>query len=636
MKNKIISAEEAARLVLDGDVVTTGGFVGIGFPEELAIAIEAKYLRTGSPKNLTLLYAAGQGDGKKRGLNHFSHEGMVRRVVGGHWGLVPKLGEMALENQIEAYNFPQGAISHLFRDIAAGKPGTITKVGLQTFVDPRLEGGKMNEMTQEDLVELITLRGEEYLFYKAFPINVALLRGTTADAYGNITMEKEALVLESLAIAQAVKNSGGIVIVQVERTTVRHQVNPKMVAIPSVLVDAVVVAQPENHHQTFSEVYNPAYTGEITVSNEMIPKMPLNERKVIARRASMFLKINSVVNLGIGMPEGIASVANEENTLEYITPTVEPGAIGGIPAGGLSFGAVTNPHAIITQPSQFDFYDGGGLDQAFLGMAEVDEEGNVNVSRFGKKLAGAGGFINISQNAKAVYFMGTFAARAEVEVRDGAVRVVRESDKTKFVKQVGQITFNGKYARQQGQTVYYITERCVFELRENGLTLIEIANGMDLERDILGNMHFRPQIADDLKPMDARIFKPELMNLRKEEKVSLEDRLLYEAETNTLNLNLEGLSIYTEAELDTIEQFFEQRLSAFGKKVNVIVNYDNFFVSKAVEGRYFAMVKRHNEQYFLSSTRYSTDPFFRRHAGTKFAQINSRLYASGEEAQEHL
>jgi propionate CoA-transferase len=492
----LCSAAEAVARIPDHATVACGGFVGAGHPEALSTAIGRRFLDSAAPRDLTLVYGAGQGDGKSRGLNHLAHPGLLKRVVGGHWGLAPRLGQLALSGAIEAYNFPQGVICQLYRDIAAGRPGCITHVGLDTWVDPTYGGGRLNERTPIGAVERIALGGSDWLWYKAFPIHVGLIRATAADPHGNLIMDDEALIGDVLAIAQAVRNSGGMVIAQVARLLGRSA-QPHSVRVPGMLVDRIVVADPADHAQTFAEQDNPDYYSPAPALVPPPSPLPDDERRIIASRACDELMPGAIANLGIGMPEGIAAIAAERGLLGSVTLTVESGAIGGMPAGGLSFGAARFPHAIIDQPAQFDFYDGGGLDFSALGAAQIDAHGNVNVSRFGDRVPGVGGFVNISQTAKRLVFCCSFTSGGlEVSCDDGQLRIVHEGGFRKFVPVVEQMSFNADRARQRGQQVLYVTERAVFRLGAAGLELIEVAPGIDPVTQVLDLLPFTPRIAN--------------------------------------------------------------------------------------------------------------------------------------------
>ncbi|GKT08154.1 acyl CoA:acetate/3-ketoacid CoA transferase [Desulforhabdus sp. TSK] len=641
-KGKIVTAEEAIELIRDNDTIVTAGFVGVGFAEELAIALKERFLKTGKPRNLTFTYPAGQGDGKSKGLNHIAIEGLVGKIIAGHTGLTPGFGKLINDNKIFAYNIPMGPLTQLFRDIAAHKPGNLTHVGLGTFIDPREEGGKLNDLTKargSDIVTVMTVEGKEYLFYKAFPIHVAFLRGTTADPDGNITMEKECAVLDALAMAQATRNSGGIVIVQVERLARAGTLKAREVIIPGILVDCVVVAKPESHWQTFGEQYSPAFSCELKVPMQAIPPLEMSCRKIVVRRAAFELKPNSVVNLGIGMPEGVSRVANEERILEYATLTTEAGLIGGLPMGGLDFGAGINVDALITENGQFDFYDGGGLDIAFLGMAETDAEGNVNVSKFGPRFTGPGGFIDITQNAKKVCFLGTFTAGGlDLTVRDGNLLIRHEGRQKKFVLKVEQKTFSGKYATMIKQPVLYITERCVFRLCEEGLELIEIAPGIDLETQVLALMDFKPIIRKPPKLMDPRIFllppmgiKDDLLN------IPMEDRFVYRPEDNIFFINLENYYMKTSEEVQQMKKLVGSILEPIGKKVHTIANYDNFNVSPHLVDEYVEMVK-YAASFYESVTRYTTSTFLKMKLGDELQKrgVAPHIYESKDEAHKAL
>ena len=633
---KVISAQEAIAIVHDDDVLATSGYGGNGTPDQLLVALEERYLETGSPRNITLVFAGGQGDGKEKGLNHVGHAGLLKRVIGGHYGLIPRIEKLALDNAIEAYNIPEGVITHLYRDIASGKPGTLSKVGLGTFVDPRIEGGKVNEVSREDIVELVELDGSQSLFYKAFPINVAFIRGTTADPDGNVTMERESLVLENLSMAIAAKNSGGYVICQVERIAQEGSLDSRKVEIPGILVDCVVVAEPQHHMQTYGTQYNPAFSGEVRIPLQMLNPLELDHRKIIARRGALELAPNSVINLGIGLPDCVGAVASEERIQDLITLIVDPGVIGGVPMGGLDFGAAVNCHAVIDHGSQFDFIDGGGLDAAYLGMAEADGRGNVNASRFGRHLSGCGGFINISQNSQKVVFLSTFSSSGlEIEIADGRARVVREGKVAKFVDRVNQITFSGDVASSSGQEILYVTERCVFRLGESGLELTEVAPGIHIDRDILEKLPFEPRVRGPVE-MDPSIFRPEPMGLRERFlDIHIEDRISYDPDTNTLFLNYAGMRVRNEADLAAIKAAVDATLEPLGKRVYAIVNYDRFIADDDIVDQYMDLVKYVEEKYYISVSRYTNSGFLRLKLGKELGKrkVSSRVFETSEEAR---
>ena len=506
MNNKILTALEAVDLIQSGDTVTVAGFVGTGVPDELLDALQKKFSKTQTPQNLCLLFTAGPGDGHEKGLNRIADKKLVKRTIGGHYGLIPRISQLALDNEIEAYNIPQGIISHLYRDIAAGKPGVITKTGLGTFADPRIEGGKVNKKSLEDLIKLIDIQDQEYLFVPSFAINVAILRGSVADPMGNISMRKEALRLDNLAQAMATKNSNGKVIVQVE-SICKELLPSREVEIPSSLVDCIVVAREENHYQTYATLYSPYLDGSQRKEVSHEKSLKLDYKKIIARRAFLDLpETKETINLGIGTPEVIADVAQEEGRISEIILTTEAGVCGGQPAGGLSFGAGVNTDAIICQNQQFDFYDGGGIHTAFLGMAQADGRGDVNVSRFSGRLAGAGGFVNISSSARNLVFCGAFSTGGlNIKVHEGKLKIVNDGKVNKFVKQVEQITFCGALAESANRSVKFVTERAVFVLREGRLHLTEIAPGINIGDEILKKMEFQP-VVEEFTIMNNKIF----------------------------------------------------------------------------------------------------------------------------------
>ncbi len=511
---RVVSFDKAVSYIHDGDTVVIGGSGGgHAIPEALIVALEKRYLSEQKPKNITLLHPVGVGDNISQGVGHLAHPGLVKRIVTGALVNSPAFQDRAEQDTVEAYTLPQGALSQLMREMAAGRPGLFSQVGLHTFVDPRMDGGRQSKSAREDLVELVTVESKEWIFYKPYKVDIAFLRGTTADEEGNVTMEREAIFGEMLSMAQATHRNGGIVMVQVAQVAPRGTLPPKQVKIPGMLVDLIVVDPAQR--QTYLTEYSPAYAGEIKVPIDEITPLQFDARKIIARRAALELSPGAICNLGSGVSTGIATVAAEEGILEQIVLTNEQGLIGGAPSSDA--GAAINFTSIVDQPYQFDFYDGGGLDLAFLSFAQVDPAGNVNVSRFNGRIIGIGGFINISQCAKKVIFSGTFTAGSLDMSWPGGKTVIRKEGRfKKFVSNVEQISYNGLFAEERGQEALYITERAVFTRGKKGLKLIEIAPGIDLDHDILANMDFRPDIAKELKLMDDRIFFDKPMGLERD------------------------------------------------------------------------------------------------------------------------
>lgn len=511
LKANFITAEEAAKKIKDGSTVCTIGMTLVSASESVLKAIEKRFESSGHPANITLVHSCGQSD-RKDGIQHFAHEGLVKRIIGSHWGLQPKWMEMISENKVEAYCLPQGQIAQLYRSMACGLPGKMSKVGLGTFIDPRIESGKMNERTKplEDIVDIIKYDGEEYMFYKQIPLDTVLIRGTVCDESGNLTTTEEAMKLEVLPAVLAAKRYGGRVIAQVKQVVQSGTINPKEVTVPGVFIDDVVVCENplEDHRQTSSWYFDPSYCGQARVPEQNIAPPPFNERKFIARRGTQELYRGAVVNLGTGIPNDmVGKVCNEEKVSDDIMITVESGIYGGVQAGGIDFGVGQNLSAMIGHHEQMDYYNGAGVDITFMGVGELGEDGSVNSTKMGTRCTGAGGFIDITQNAKKVVFLGTFTARgAEYKFDNGKLNIVKEGKIRKMVKQVAQLSFNGPMARKKGQEVVIITERAVFELCEKGVLLTEIAPGIDLQTQILDMMEFKPFISPDLKLMDEKLF----------------------------------------------------------------------------------------------------------------------------------
>ena len=510
----VLTAEEAVAYIEDGSTIGfCGAGGGIGEATKCILALRDRFVETGAPKNLTLWHATGLGDRADKGMSPLALSGLVKRIYGGHWAQSPRLAELAEKNQIEAYNFPQGVMSQLLRCAAAGQPGMLSGVGLGTFIDPRLQGGRLNAKTTEELLKVVKVGEQEYLYYPAIPLDACFIRGTTADTDGYVSMEDEIAYLDTLAMAQAVHNNGGLVLVQVKRLAKSNSLHPRKIKIPGYLVDALIIEPQQEQMYNGSDRF---LSGDY-VQEEAATVLPLNQRKVVARRALKEIHPGNVGNVGVGIADGIGIVAREEGVGEAFTLTVETGPVGGATAQGIFFGASINSRALMDMPAQFDFYGGGGLDVAYLSFAEVDQKGNVNVHAFNGHIVGTGGFVDICAGSKKIVFCGTLRAGGlKTTVGEGRLTIKEEGRFAKFLPALKAITFSGQEALKKGKEVVFITERAVFKLTKEGLVLTEVAPGVDKQKEVLDQMGFPPLLAADIKTMDPRIFQTAAMGIKTE------------------------------------------------------------------------------------------------------------------------
>lgn len=521
-KPAVLTAKEAVDLIKDGSTLCTIGMTLISASETVLKEIENRFLEQGHPRDLTYFHTCGQASMRQPGgMTHMAHEGLIRRVIGGHWGQSPKMMDLIAGNRIEAFNLPQGQMANMFHSMALREPGKLSKVGIGTYIDPRIEGGKMNQKTKEcgyDQVGLVTVDGEEYLQYKPVKIDTLLIRGTYADENGNINTAHEGMVLELLPAVMATKRWGGKVICQVKKIVKAGSISPKDVVVPGVLVDAVVVCEKpeEEHRQTFSWYYDPAYSGQALAPDVAAKPLPVNVRKVIGRRAMTELVPDQIINIGTGIPNDvIGSIIAEENVSDTVMVTVESGVYGGVPAETIDFGISMNAQALIPHDRQFELYNGTGIDFTFMGAGEMDQHGNVNATKMGPKAPGAGGFIDITATAKNVIFCSTFTGGGlKTSFSEEGLTIENEGTIKKLVKEVQQISYNGKIACERGQNMLYVTERAVFKLTEEGPMLIELAKGVDLQKDVLDQMDFKPLIAEELRYTDTAIYKDGVFGLK--------------------------------------------------------------------------------------------------------------------------